>query len=300
MNKHFVLSAIAVFLLFYACQDLSAENEPRETYSAAISAYENGDYQSSITMLSKLIDDLKLNTIETIIQAHTILGASYLFMENDEKAKKHFETIINFDSHHELDKNYYPPKVVVRFEEIKKAKHLHQKTYAPNFDIAPKNEIEHSSPKPKDVSKHSSIQAEQIFDEQKKFTDENTRNPFANSFVPFGVGQLKNNSPTKGYIFMTTQIFTVLATITPISAYYAVRNPDGTFDDRSLARGLKAGFYTSLTFYICSTIVGIVDATVNHKEYPYADKKNETISLMLEPSERGVIVNGVFVFRIEI
>jgi len=292
---------ILTFLILISCVSVSLANEqiPDNKYKKGVLAYENGEYEVSITTLDKLLNELKLTSIEKIIKAHSILGACYLFNGKDSKSKKHFETVLNFDINHELDATYYPPRVVARFEEIKKMRilkarvdHIDDKSVKKSAKIL--NDI-NSQQIPKDIQKDV-ISVNTVFKDEKKLPDENTRNPFGNCFIPFGVGQFKNNQPTRGYIFMSSQIITLASTLATISAYYGLRHSDGTFDNPGLASRLKAGFYTSLTFYILSTALGMADAATQYREFPYAENEAKKLSLSISPNREGFIINGMILF----
>ena len=77
-----------------------------------IKAYENGDYEGAISVIKRLLDDLRLSSIEMIMRAHSILGASYVLTDRGESAKPHYDALLNFDSNHALSKVYFPPVVI--------------------------------------------------------------------------------------------------------------------------------------------------------------------------------------------
>jgi len=244
------------------------ETETDLGFNSAVTSYENGDYPTAISKLDRLFEELKLTSIDKIIKAHSVLGASLYFQGNETDARKHFKTILNFNPDYNLPEDYYPPKVVGLFNEVKGIKKL-EETVSKTQKAQDKEATE--------------IRAKGLFEKEDKKKDENTRNHYLNNFIPFGFGQFKNNEPTKGYFFLTSEAITLISFITNIGIFKGLQNSDGTFDNLSVGSGLKTGVYTSLAFYLAFTATGITDAILNYKEFPYAKTGKKALSLSILP-----------------
>lgn len=279
MRKTLVFMALFSILLPGASQ----AKEDKETlilYGEAKSSYENGDYKECIEKFEKLLNELRITTIDRIIDAHTMLGASYYFEEQEEKSKDHFRTVLNFNSDLELSPYDYPPKVVEFYNEIKRVRKLEEAVGKREEPV-----IKGTTESPKEAADNKKISEERIFEKETSI-DQNKRNPLGNSFIPFGVGQFKNNEPGKGQFFLYSQALTLAGVISTAIAFKSLQRSDGSFDEPAVGRGLENGFYTSVIFYMTLTLTGIIDACVNHREFPYAKTGAPPISFSIVPGER--------------
>lgn len=278
-----IIAIFFLFTFFTASQYLGAieQAKPEMEFDEGINDYENGDYQNAILKLTKLLDELKLTSIDKIIKAHSILGASYLFTDNEEKSRSHFKAILNFSPDYELSSTYFPPKVVNFYNELKGTRKPEQ--IQEGLATKTKDSQGEKSVKSQEgaSSKTSDITTTQLFPKDSSIKDENYKNSFMNSFIPFGFGQFKNSEPTKGYFFLTSEVITLISTITTLAVFKGIQNDDGTFDNPSVGNGLKSGFYTSLSFLTALTVTGIADAILNHKSFPFAKSKDSPISLSI-------------------
>jgi len=265
LMKNFLPAAIALIIFLVPFTFIYAEQSPADSdFDSAVAAYENGDYKGAMAKLTALLDELKLNSIDKIIKAHSILGASYYFTDKEGEARSHFKTLLNFNPDYELPKNYFPPKVVSLFAEVKGVKKLEE--IAGGAGAAGRF---------KDPGKTA----------QGKNLD--TQNRFANCFIPFGYGQFKNNEPSKGYFFLTSQAITLASAITTLSIFKGIQNSDGTFNNPGVGNGLRGGFYSSLILFATFSLTGITDAIVSYKEFPYRDAGQPKLSFSIEPGENA-------------
>ena len=259
----FILLSLSIPFSLTAQEKISTDRE----FDSGVLAYENGDYKTTVSKLGKLLDDLKLTSIDKIIRAHSLLGASNTFLGEEEKAKSHFKAILNFSPDYELSVNYFPPRVIKLFNEVKGVKG--QDVKAPVSLGGETQRMLQVSPAKSELAK----------------------NRFLNSFIPFGVGQFKNNDPTKGYFFLTSEIITLASAITTLSIFKGIQNSDGTFDSLGVGQGLKSGFYASITMFGVIALTGVTDAIIGFKDQPPEKKKISLLITPLQNSSYAFLIN---------
>ena len=255
------LSTLITLIVFFFVVSTPAlsQDEPlvNAQFNSGLEAYESGRYSQCISILGELLDNLKLTSIERIIKAHSVLGASHFLLGNRQKSQSHFEALLNFDSNSELSDIYFSPEVIAFFNELKgvdTTKPAGSNNSVANTDVKQKQNVP---------------EAKGIFQED---GDPDTKNPYMNNFIPFGFAQFKNNQIGKGTFFLTSESISLATLLATAIAYKIKQKSDGSFDDPSVERGLKSAFYTSLTLYLFLTATGIADALLSYREYPYRDK----------------------------
>jgi hypothetical protein len=264
--KKSTTALISLLFLLISTSLFSQDEASSDEFNLGISAYENGDYAGAVLKLSHILDDLKLSSIDKIIKAHSILGASYYFLDKEGHARGHFKTLLNFDPDFELPKDYFPPKVVALFEEVKGVKKLEETAL----------ETQGSNPSSAIVKSRSGIDFE-----ESRGKDPNTQNSYFNNFIPFGWGQYYNNQSGKGAIFLVGETVALLSAITTASIFKGIQKSDGTFDNPSTGNGLKSAFYASIATFSALAITGIIDSLIYYRQFPYRTDDTKKISFKI-------------------
>lgn len=256
--------------------------EVDKSIEMGMEAYKSGDYASTIKELAPLIDELKLNSVEDIIQTHSLLGASYLLEGDESKAKEHFEAVLNFERDHQLDRLFYPPKVISFFDRLRAVRKLIWAVDNLGKDIKPETDIK------ADATDESSFKISGVTLKSPAQEDTEIRNPYGNNFLPFGIAQFKNNSKGMGYFFTASQ-GTTFATALVTGILFAVKRQSASTPSSTI-RGLKNSFLMSFPLFMAFYGIGVTDACLHYKEYPNRKEVDSTgISLIISPSsEKGV------------
>jgi hypothetical protein len=103
------LAAVAVLVPAVAHADLKTAKD----------FYEFGNYARAITELEALLYPSSQLGSEEEVLAHTLLGASYFFQKNPERAKEEFESVLRLKPVADLDPFKFPPDMVKIFTEVK-------------------------------------------------------------------------------------------------------------------------------------------------------------------------------------
>lgn|GEM_PF-5287919 len=163
------------YLLFFLCSAASARGSELNQAFDLLHQHKN---RQAVTIALRLIDTLKLNTIETIVKAYVILGVGHCHLGEEAHALDHFDTLKKFDPLATLDSVQVSNRCLAIFETMSIPKKI-------SFDPSPYIKAEMVSP------------------------DSPTRrlglDGASSRYIPFGVGQFKNNQRKKGVAFILAQ-----------------------------------------------------------------------------------------------
>lgn len=288
------LSALAVTAFALA--------DPSEAYERGRTAFFRGEYQRAITTLEPLLyPELRLESEDEVVQAHRILGVSYLFENQPDHAKSEFRKLLELAPDFRFDPLLDPPRVVDFFNQVVKEQ---QDELGDIESRLKKREAE--------LARRSSQVLERRIE----------RRSFLINFVPFGAGQFQNQQRRKGWMFFGTEAAlaatSIAAFVTNFSLYGVrpirpcldppITNPSGApwvcppsridHSGEDFSRTLTRVQMASGTLFFAVAIWGVIDAIRNFQsEVPIGEtlagpQQPGPVSLMPSPGRPSRVGAG--------
>ena len=175
------------FLLFQTAAP--AEELQRGKY-----AFDRGEFRRAVEILRPLLyPELRLQSEKQIIQAHRILGVSYLFERQQVAATGEFRKLLQVSPDYHFDPLLDPPEIVDFFNTVRK-----QYTEEIAQLEAKRKQAENARQRDKEAC--DKVRAGPAVIEKRV-----GRNVFAATFLPFGTGQFQNGQRGKGWAFLSVE-----------------------------------------------------------------------------------------------
>jgi hypothetical protein len=166
---------------------------PAEELQRGKNAFDRGEFKRAVEIVHPLLyPELRLQSEVQIVQAHRILGVSYLFERHQVAAKGEFRKLLQLSPDYHFDPLLDPPQVVDFFNSVRK-----------DYD----EELAHLEEKRK-VAERARLRDREECDKRggPSVVEKRVgRNSFAVSFIPFGAGQFQNGQRGKGWTFLTIE-----------------------------------------------------------------------------------------------
>lgn len=146
-------------------------------------AYDRGEYNRAVEIVYPLLyPDTRLQSDGQIVQAHRILGVSFLFEGHKGEAEQEFRKLLQLLPDYHFDALLDPPEVVDFFNDVRKS-------YGGELGQleAKRKAVEQERLRPTVIERRVG------------------RNSFAVSFIPFGAGQFQNGHRKKGWSFLVAE-----------------------------------------------------------------------------------------------
>ncbi|MES1208580.1 MAG: hypothetical protein ABUS79_21790 [Pseudomonadota bacterium] len=186
---------------------------PREEFQRGRTAFLRGEYQRAISTIHPLLyPDLRLESEEEVIQAHRLLGVSYLFENQPDNARSEFRKLLELAPDFRFDALLDPRRVVDFFNDVLRE----QQSELGDIEARlRKREAE--------VARRNGQVLERRIE----------RRVYLLNFVPFGAGQFQNQQRRKGWLFFGSETLlgaTSLAAFVTNFALSGVRPIRGCLD----------------------------------------------------------------------
>ncbi len=188
-------SFLLVALLFQA-----TPTAPNEDLQRGKNAYDRGEFARAVEIVRPLLyPEMRLQTEGQIVQAHRILGVSYLFERQQADAEREFRKLLQLVPDYHFDPLLDPPEVVDFFNNVRKGYEAEladleaRRKAMEQARLRDKEECEKARAGPTVIEKRVG------------------RNSFVVNFVPFGAGQFQNGQRKKGWAFLVGE--TVLGAV---------------------------------------------------------------------------------------
>jgi Flp pilus assembly protein TadD len=98
---------------------LHMASTPSQEFDRGRTAFLRGEYERAVTIIYPLLyPDLRLESESDVVQAHRILGVSYLFENKQNDARDEFRKLLELSPDYRFDPLLDPPKVVEFFNGI--------------------------------------------------------------------------------------------------------------------------------------------------------------------------------------
>jgi hypothetical protein len=168
----------------------AATISPREAFERGRTAFGRAEYQRAIDILQPLLyPEVLLDSEGEIVQAHRMLGVSYLFENKPEDARREFHKLLNLRPDYRFDPLLDPQRVVDFFNRVLK-----------------ESKAELDALEAKRRAREQEELARREREERRKVPPpvilRYERHSFAVNFIPFGAGQFQNDQRGKGWAFL--------------------------------------------------------------------------------------------------
>jgi len=252
--------------LFLATLNLTST--PSQEFDRGRTAFYRGEYERAVTIIYPLLyPDLRLESEADVVQAHRLLGVSYLFENKQSEARDEFRKLLELSPDYRFDPLLDPPKVVEFFNGIVRE----QQAQLGDIDIRLKKREE-------ELNRHVG----------QVLVRRNERHSYLINFVPFGAGQFQNQQRRKGWAFLGVEaglaavsLGAFMANVQTYGWHPVSKCQDGQTSctpamiDHTLennSRKLLDVQVVSGALFFGVAIAGIVDAVANyHAEVPLGD-----------------------------
>jgi len=252
---------------------------PSQEFDRGRTAFLRGEYERAVSIIHPLLyPDLRLESESDVVQAHRMLGVSYLFENKQTEARDEFRKLLELSPDYRFDPLLDPPKVVEFFNGIVRE----QQAQLGDIDIRLKKREE-------ELNRHVG----------QMLVRRTERHSYLINFVPFGAGQFQNQQRRKGWAFLgaeavlgATSLGTFMANVA-IYGWHPVRYcmgqptapstgcPTSAIDHsrEDSSRKLTDVQVVSGALFFGVAIAGMVDAIANYQaEVPLGDTYEQPAS----------------------
>jgi hypothetical protein len=175
---------------------------PSEEFERGRTAYLRGEYQRAIKTLHPLLyPDLRLESEEEVVQAHRLLGVSYLFEHQPDQARAEFRKLLELAPDFRFDALLDPPRVVEFFDEVVRQQ---------------QSELGDVDARLKKREAEAARRSERVVERRIE------RRSFSVNFIPFGAGQFQNQQRRKGWAFLGVEAALAATSVSAFVANFAL------------------------------------------------------------------------------
>jgi hypothetical protein len=175
------LLSATLFLATLNAATMSPAISPSQEFERGRTAFLRGEYERAVTIIYPLVyPDLRLESEVEVLQAHRMLGVSYLFENKQTEARDEFRKLLELSPDIRFDPLLDPPKVVEFFNGIVRE----QQAQLGDIEIRLKKREE-------ELNRHVGQVLERRIE----------RRSYIVNYVPFGAGQFQNQQRGKGWAF---------------------------------------------------------------------------------------------------
>lgn len=223
---------------------------PAEVLVKAQRAYQRGKYETTVKLLKPLLyPEIRLSKGEEVLQAHKLLGISYVFVKDNRAAEKEFLAILATDPNYRFDSFVDPVVAVEIFDSVKKR----------NADVLKR--ISERERKEEELRRQAAarlIDQKRRLDATKLPKQKIAYNRYWLNFLPFGVGQFQNGHSAKGYALLSLQAAAAASSMTLFSWRLAEGKVPSAQADR--AQKMEIAQVVCGGVFFAAALYGIIDA----------------------------------------
>jgi len=235
-----------------------------DLFAQAKNAYEAGEYQVAVTRFEELLEAEPKNPA-LILEAHKLLGVSYMFTGNKDKAEASFLKLLTLSPEYTLDPLVFPIDVIDFFTEIK---NKNNERLAELARVRAAEEEARRKAEEEARRKELEKLARTYYLERSR-----EERSLLVAMMPLGAGQFQNGEKVKGALFLSGELLLGATAMTTYFLHEGLRpqsnEPFASTKDREAYERLEAGYrianYSSLVALGVLTAVGIVDSLYNFK-----------------------------------
>ena len=276
-----VFVLMAAFALPVAADELS-------DFESARRNYEKQNYAKAARGLESLVGGAVPRATNPVVrlEARKYLGATYLFLGKDERAREQFRSLLEEDPDYDIDPVAFPEAVVQTFQELKKEVSA-QRARKDALEAA-RRQRERSDEVEELVRQQQRIQTLEALAAVETVEKVNSRWIAA---IPFGAGQFQNEDRGLGIMFAVTESAFVAASIATFIGHNSLRDenpaPSEIERARRVERALRIGNWVSVGAFLSFAIAGVVEAEVRFKPVIRTTRKRELPDDIESPQTTG-------------
>jgi tetratricopeptide (TPR) repeat protein len=276
-----VFVLMAAFALPVAADELS-------DFESARRNYDKQNYAKAARGLESLVGGAVPRATNPVVrlEARKYLGATYLFLGKDEKAREQFRSLLEEDPDYDIDPVAFPEAVVQTFQELKKEVST-QRARKDALEAA-RRQRERSDEVEELVRQQQRIQTLEELASVETVEKVNSRWIAA---IPFGAGQFQNEDRGLGIMFAVTESALVAASIATFIGHNSLRDenpaPSEIERARRVERALRIGNWVSVGAFLSFAIAGVVEAEVRFKPVIRTTRKRELPDDIGSPQTTG-------------
>jgi tetratricopeptide (TPR) repeat protein len=276
-----VFVLMAAFALPVAADELS-------DFESARRNYDKQNYAKAARGLESLVGGAVPRATNPVVrlEARKYLGATYLFLGKDEKAREQFRSLLEEDPDYDIDPVAFPEAVVQTFQELKKEVST-QRARKDALEAA-RRQRERSDEVEELVRQQQRIQTLEELASVETVEKVNSRWIAA---IPFGAGQFQNEDRGLGIMFAVTESALVAASIATFIGHNSLRDenpaPNEIERARRVERALRIGNWVSVGAFLSFAIAGVVEAEVRFKPVIRTTRKRELPDDIGSPQTTG-------------
>jgi hypothetical protein len=159
----------------------STSPSPTQEFDRGRTAFLRGEYERAVGIIYPLVyPELRLETEADALQAHRMLGVSYLFVNKPADARTEFRKLLELSPDFRFDPLLDPPRVVEFFNGIVRE----QQAQLGDIEARLKK-------REKEMNRHTGQILERRIEHRS----------YAVNYIPFGAGQFQNQQRGKGWLF---------------------------------------------------------------------------------------------------
>jgi hypothetical protein len=273
---------LAVFLLVALPAIARADSVP-ERFDRGTAEFEHKNFGNVIQILKDLLyPAVQLTNEDDIVAAHEMLGLSYFYVGEKEKASEEFTLLLYLRPRHRLDPFLVPPPAVAFFDRIWNDPVMKEKLEKIEKERKEKERLDTEKKKekpPRTVVRRIYMQSQE--EHHSRFL----------TFLPFGIGQFQNGQTTKGILLASGGGLALVTNVTCLGLLYGLRKQDVNgnryYEDVPLAEALEIVTYVSFGVFLATWAYGVIDASIYFEPVvttPYVKTKEEKEELDPEPT----------------
>ena len=205
-----LLAALWSALLVATPAHPEARTTPHEAFDRGRTAFGRAEYKRAIDLLHPLLyPEVLLDSEGEVVQAHRMLGVSYLFSGQGEEAKREFHKLLELRPDYRFDPLLDPQQVVDAFNAVVKEEESEILT------------IE-ARRKRRDQEIAARLQREARLHPPTTTIVRYERHSYLLNFVPFGAGQFQNGQRRKGWLFFGVETALAAISVGALTANFAL------------------------------------------------------------------------------
>lgn len=266
------LTVAAWLVLALAGWSVPASADELADFEQARRFYKDGEYRKAVNGFESLVGgEIARAKIPLVIQeSRKYLGASYLFVGNEEAARQQFKLLLEEDPGYQLDSLSFPRAVLDVFAEMKLQVQARQTRQRRERE---RREAEQRKAEMKELLE----QQERIKRLEELAATETVEKVNSRwiAILPFGVGQFQNGDKKLGIFFATTESALLVASITTAVVHNSLRSetvdPDRLQDAQRAERALRISNWA-----VTGALVGVYLAGLIHAEVKFKPKITRT------------------------
>jgi tetratricopeptide (TPR) repeat protein len=230
-----------------------------DRFAYARNAYEAGEYEAAVTRFEALLASEPRNPA-LVLEAYKLLGVSYLFVGNKERAEETFIKLLTRSPEYTLDPLVFPIDVVDFFTVVKDKNDEQIAALA-----AARAAEEEARREAEEAARQAALEKlkRNVYIERSR-----RENSLLVAMLPLGAGQFQNGDNLKGALFLGGEVLLGATALTTYILHEGLRprseRPFSSPSDRKAYEQLEKGYritnQASLVALGVLTTIGIIDA----------------------------------------